>query len=74
VARGALRAGRLIERGLPHYFDRLTPIRLAVMKNDLPEFTDLIGNSATLPANKEYISPPYRDLKWVSGKRDVQFY
>lgn len=74
LARGALRAGRLIERGLPHYFDRLTPISLAVMKSGEPEFEDLVGSNATLPANREYVSPPYRDLKWIHGKRDMDFY
>lgn len=74
VARGNLTAGRLIERGLPHYFDRLTPIRLAVLRKDEPAFDDLIGSTTTLPANKEYVSPPYRDLKWLSGKRDIEFY
>jgi len=74
AARGGLRAGRLIERGLPHYFDRLTPISLAVMKRDKPQFEDLIGSKATLPANREYISPPYRDLRWIAGKQDIEFY
>ncbi|WP_323965480.1 hypothetical protein R3F77_00625 [Bradyrhizobium japonicum] len=74
TARGSLRAGRLIERGLPHYFDRLTPISLAVMKKDEPQFDDLIGSNATLPANREYVSPPYRDLKWIAGKHDIEFY
>jgi hypothetical protein len=74
AARGSLRAGRLIERGLPHYFDRLTPISLAVMKRDEPQFNDLIRSNATLPANREYVSPPYRDLKWIAGKRDIEFY
>ncbi|MFC1455721.1 hypothetical protein ACETIH_03100 [Microvirga arabica] len=74
TARGALYAGRLIERGLPHYFDRLTPIRLAVLRNDRPDFEDLVGSDATLPANREYVSPPYRDLKWLRGKTEVDFY
>jgi hypothetical protein len=74
VARGSLKAGRLIENGLPHYFDLLTPISLAVMKRDEPQFDDLVGSKATLPANKEYVSPPYRDLKWLAGKRDIEFY
>ena len=74
AARGSLRAGRLIEKGLPHYFDRLTPISLAVMKRDEPQFDDLIGSKATLPANREYVSPPYRDLKWIAGKHDIEFY
>ncbi|MGY0572417.1 hypothetical protein ACTGJ9_016180 [Bradyrhizobium sp. RDM12] len=74
MARGTLKAGRLIERGLPHYYDRLTPISLAVMRRDEPQFDDLIGSDATLPANKEYVSPPYRDLKWLAGKREIEFY
>jgi hypothetical protein len=74
VARGSLRAGRLIEQGLPHYFDRLTPISLAIIKGDEPKFDDLVGSKATLPANKEYVSPPYRNLKWLAGKRDIEFY
>ncbi len=74
IARGNLRAGRLIERGLPHYFDRLTPIRLAVRKGRDPIFEDLVDGRATLPANKEYESFPYRDLKWPAGKRDMEFY
>ncbi|MBR1214610.1 hypothetical protein [Bradyrhizobium sp. JYMT SZCCT0180] len=74
AARGCLCAGRLIEKGLPHYFDRLTPISLAVMKRDEPQFDDLIGSNATLPANREYVSPPYRNLKWIAGKRDIEFY
>src|SRR5262249_985970 len=74
IARGSLQAGRLIERGLPHYFDRLTPISLAVMKENQPEFADLISGDATLPANKEYVSPPYGGLKWKEGKQEIDFY
>lgn len=74
TARGALFAGRLIERGLPHYFDRLTPIGLAVLRGDEPGFEDLVGSEATLPANREYISPPYHDLKWLRGKTEIDFY
>lgn len=74
TARGSLRAGRLIESGLPHYFDQLTPISLAVMKKDDPQFDDLIRNKDTLPANREYVSPPYRDLKWIAGKHEIEFY
>jgi hypothetical protein len=74
TARGALFAGRLIERGLPHYFDRLTPIHLAVLRGDEPRFEDLVGSGATLPANREYVSPPYRDLKWLRGKTEIDFY
>lgn len=74
TARGALYAGRLIERGLPHYFDRLTPIHLAVLRGDEPRFEDLVGSGTTLPANREYVSPPYRDLKWLRGKTEIDFY
>ena len=59
---------------MPHYFDRLTPISLAIIKGDEPKFDDLVGSKATLPANKEYVSPPYRNLKWLAGKRDIEFY
>jgi hypothetical protein len=74
VARGSLIAGRLIERARPHYFDRLTSISLAILKNEAPIFDDLVGSNTTLPANKEYISPPYRNLKWMTGKQDLEFY
>ncbi len=73
LAAGALQAGRIIEKGLPHYFDRLTPISLAVFQGDEPIFTDLLKGNATLPANKEYVSPPYRDLEWPRGKKEVEF-
>ncbi len=73
LAIGALGAGRLIERGLTHYFDRLTPISLAVFKGDEPVFFDLIGRNATLPANKEFVSRPYRELEWPAGKREIEF-
>ncbi|RWK87958.1 MAG: hypothetical protein EOR52_14990 [Mesorhizobium sp.] len=74
IARGALRAAQLIERGLPHYFDRLTPIHLAVMKRDDPYFEDLVGTDATLPANREYVSPIYHGLTWGRGKSEIDFY
>ena len=74
AAHGALIAGRYVERGLPHYFDRLTPISLAVLKNREPEFVDLIESNQTLPANKEYVSSPYRGLSWGRGKKEMNFY
>ncbi len=76
IASGCLMAGRLIDRGLPHYFDRLTPIRLAVLnaRTGDPEFEDLIGTSATLPANREYVSPPFQSFEWPTGKHQVEFY
>ena len=74
IARGALHAGRLIESGLPHYFDRLEPIALAVRRGDEPEFVDLIGQDDTVPANREYVSRPYRGLNWGRGKTEMEFY
>lgn len=71
---GALRAGRMIERDLPHYFDRLTPIRLAVMRDQKPIFHDLIGTHETVAANREYRSPIYRDLIWGAGMKEAEFY
>ena len=76
IASGCLIAGRLIDRGLPHYFDRLTPIGLAVLnaRTADPKFEDLIGTRATLPANREYVSPPFQSLEWPKGKQQVEFY
>lgn len=74
IARGSLRAAQLIERGLPHYFDRLTPIGLAILKGELPHFEDLVGTQATLPANREYVSPIYDGLIWGRGKKEIDFY
>jgi len=74
LARGALIAGRLIEVGRPHYFDRLTPVSLAVYRNDEPVFHDLVDSRATVPANKEFVAPPYQDLEWTAGQREVEFY
>ena len=74
AALGALEASRLVQKGLPHYFDRLTPISLAVSKEMDPYFADLIGSETTLPANQEYISPPYRNLVWSRGKKEMDFF
>ncbi len=76
IASGCLIAGRIIDRGLPHYFDRLTPIGLAVMdaRTGEPQFEDLIGTNVTLPANREYVSPPFQSLEWQQGKREIEFY
>jgi hypothetical protein len=74
LASGALRAGRIVERGLPHYFDRLTPISLAVFQANEPIFSDLIGEKDTLPANKEFVSEPYRDLEWPASKKEIEFF
>ncbi len=74
VGRGCLHAGRLIERGRPHYFDRLEPIGLAILRDRQPVFEELIDNSATVPANREYNSPPFKNLKWRQGKTNTEFY
>jgi len=74
VARGALRAGRLIERSLPHYFDRLEPISIAVLRRDGPDFENLIEPDAIVPANREYVSPDLDDFVWGRGKTDAEFY
>jgi hypothetical protein len=74
IARGALRAGRLIERGLPHYFDRLESISIAVLRRDEPDFEPLIEPDAIVPANREYVSPELDDFVWVRGKTDAEFY
>ena len=75
IASGCLIAGRLIDRGLPHYFDRLTPIRLAVLnaRTGEPKFEDLIQTGATLPANREYVSPS-QSFEWSKGKQQIEFY
>jgi len=74
IAIGALKAGHRLERGIPHYLDRLDPIALAVMRQDGPVFEELIPQSATVPANKEYVSDPIRGIVWVAQKDQVEFY
>lgn len=76
IARGCLHAGRLIEQGLPHYFDHLTPVSLAVIDAATAEplFKNLIRAEATVPANSEYVSPPSSVLKWPRGKKEMSFY
>lgn len=74
LAYGALRAGRLIERGFPHYFDRLERVALAVMGGSDPRFEDLIPPHATVPANREYVSPPLGGFWWASQKHEIDFY
>ena len=74
VARGALRAGRLIERGLPHYYDRLERIAIAVLRNKEPVFADLIPEGEVVPANREYISRSLDGFQWARDKTNVEFY
>jgi len=74
VARGCLQAGRLMERGLPHYFDRLEPVAIAVMRGQEPQFEYLIGHDAVVPANREYVSEEMTGFEWGRGKTDSEFY
>jgi len=74
IAIGALRAGRLYERGLPHYLDHLTPIHLAVLEGKAPGFRNLMPEHATVPANREYVSEPITGLRWGRGKTKIEFF
>lgn len=74
VARGCLRAGRLIERGLPHYFDRLEPVAIAVLQGQEPAFAPLIPADAVVPANREHVSPQLSGFVWGRGKPATEFY
>lgn len=74
VARGCLLAGRLIERGLPHYFDRLEPIAIAILRGHDPAFEHLISPDAVVPANREHVSPELGGFRWGRGKRATEFY
>lgn len=74
IASGALRAGRLYERGLPHYLDHLTPIHLAVLDGEEPRFRNLMPEDATVPANREYVSEPITGLRWGRGKTKIEFF
>ncbi len=74
VARGCLHAGRLIARGLPHYFDRLEPIAIAVMHSDRPAWEHLIPPDAVVPANREHVSPELGGFEWRKRKAELDFY
>jgi hypothetical protein len=74
VARGCLRAGRLIEQGLPHYFDRLEPVAIAILRGEEPEFEHLIAPGSVVPANREYVSQEIGGFIWARGKADTEFY
>ncbi len=74
IARGAVRAGRLIEAGRPHYFDKLEPIAIAVMRGDNPDFEPLIEPDAIVPANREFVSLDLDEFVWGRGKTDAEFY
>jgi hypothetical protein len=74
AARGALFAARRMERGIPHYLDRLDQISLIVMRGDQPVFEDLIPTNAIVPGNREYVSKPITCMLWTAGMAEVQFY
>jgi hypothetical protein len=74
VARGCLRAGRIIERGLPHYFDRLEPVAIAVLRGEQPTFDHLITRDSVVPANREYVSRELSGFEWAKGKSAIEFY
>lgn len=74
IARGCLRAGRLIERGLPHYFDRLEPIGIAAIRSGEPTFVPLIPEGHLVAANREYVSPDFTEFAWPRGKEQSEFY
>ncbi len=74
IARGCLHAGRLIERGLPHYFDRLEAISIAVLRDREPSFVPLIPEGHLVAANREYVSEDLRDFVWPRNKSETDFY
>ncbi len=76
VARGALISARLIERGLPHYFDRLAPIEIAVLRAEdgEPAFAYLVRPDEIVPANQEYRSPDLTGFELRRGQEQVEFY
>jgi hypothetical protein len=74
AARGALFAARRMERGIPHYLDRLDQISLIVMRGDQPVFEDLIPTNAIVPGNREYVSKPIMSMLWTAGMAEVHFY
>ncbi len=74
IARGCLHAGRLIERGLPHYFDRLEAISIAVLRDGEPTFVPLIPAGHLVAANREYVSEELTDFVWPRNKSETDFY
>lgn len=74
IARGCLRAGRLIEEGKPHYFDRLEAISIAVLRGRDPTFEPLIPEGHLVAANREYVSEDLSDFVWPRNKNETEFY
>jgi hypothetical protein len=74
IARGCLQAGRIIERGLPHYFDRLEAIGIAANRDGEPAFVSLIPEGHLVAANREYVSPDFTEFVWPRGKQHTEYY
>lgn len=74
AARGALLAGRRIERGMPHYLDRLEQVSLMVLRDGDVVLEDLVSSDAIVAANKEFVSDPIVGLGWPAGSRMLTFY
>jgi hypothetical protein len=74
IARGCLHAGRLIEQGLPHYFDRLEAISIAALRAGEPAFLPLIPDGHLVAANREYVSDDFTDFVWPKGKGETDFF
>lgn len=74
IARGALICGRLKQRDLPHYLDRLEPISLAVNATGGPRWEPLIPTDRNVPANREYVSDPMDGFIWPAGGKEIEFY
>jgi len=74
IALGALRAGRLIERGLPHYYDCLERIAIAVMTDQGPLFEDLIPMGRPVAANQEFQSKRLEGFQWPARKSELEVY
>jgi len=74
AAKGALAAGRRIEKGIPHYLDKLEQISLLVMRDAAVAAADLVPADAVVMADREYVSAPVTGLAWPAGGRNVAFY
>lgn len=74
AARGALHAARRMERGIPHYLDRLDQVSLAVLRQSGPVFDDLIPPDAMVPGNREYVSAPITSMVWTAGMTTARFF
>lgn len=74
IARGALISGRLIERGRPHYFDRLVPIEIAVQRKGEPDFEYLIEPDQIVPADREYRSRDLTGFELRRGQERIEFF